>query len=146
MDNKAAIREKILSNNFTRKDYSVFKRNMKTVKKMYHPNLTSHIDLPEAITQMAEDSTKIRGGAPIYVILFLMLLFGNDKTEALIYITVMTIVMLIVLWTNASQRSLPISTDLRLMKLAFRMRKILKARTREEKARIKAEKKRKRAK
>jgi len=146
MDNRAAIREKILTNNFTRKDYSVFKRNMKTVKKMYHPDLTAHIDMPEAITQMAEDTSKIRGIIPVYVVLFLMLFLGHDKVGALIYIGVMTAVMMIVLWTNASQRSLPISTDLRLMKLAFRMRKILKVRAREEKARIKAEKKRRRAK
>ncbi|MDN4625624.1 hypothetical protein [Erwinia sp. PsM31] len=145
MENKTAIREKILSNNFTRKDYFVFKNNVQLIKQIYHPDLTTGIDLPEAITQMAEDSTKLRNIAVIYVVLFLILLFRDDKVPVLINITVVTIVLLIVLWTNACQRHLPVSTELRLMKLAIRMRKILKARAREEKARIKAEKKRQRA-
>jgi len=47
---------------------------------------------------------------------------------------------------HAKQRNLPVSTELRLMKLAFRMRKIIRVGAREEKAKIKAEKKRKRGK
>jgi len=145
MENKTAIREKILSNNFTRKDYFVFKSNVQLIKQIYHPDLTAGINLPEAITQMAEDSTKLRNIAVIYVVLFLILLFRHDKAQALINIIVITIVLLIMLWANACQRNLPVSTELRLIKLAIRMRKILKARAREEKARIKAEKKRQRA-
>jgi len=145
MENNAAIREKILSNNFTRKDYFVFKNNVQLIKQIYHPDLTAGIDLPEAITQMAEDSTKLRNIAVVYVVLFLILLFRHDKAQALINIIVITIVLLIMLWANACQRNLPVSTELRLIKLAIRMRKILKARAREEKASIKAEKKRQRA-
>lgn len=145
MENKTAIREKILSNNFTRKDYFVFKNNVQLIKKIYHPDLTAGINLPEAITQMAEDSTKLRNIAVIYAVLFLILLFRHDKAQALINIIVITIVLLIMLWANACQRNLPVSTELRLIKLAIRMRKILKARAREEKASIKAEKKRQRA-
>ncbi|MEI2265451.1 hypothetical protein [Erwinia sp. CGal63] len=47
---------------------------------------------------------------------------------------------------HAKQRNLSVVTELRLMKLAFRMRKIIKVRAREEKAKIKAEKKHKRGK
>lgn len=123
MENKTAIREKILSNNFTRKDYFFFKNNVQLIKQIYHPDLTAGIDLPEAITQMAEDSTKLRNIAVVYVVLFLILLFRHDKAQALINIIVITIVLLIMLWANACQRNLPVSTELRLIKLAIRMRK-----------------------
>jgi len=146
MTTKNQIRAFILSNNFTRRDYSAFKTNMQIVKKRYHPDLTAGVDLPEAITQMAEDSTSLKGFVILVVVMLLFMLCSSDPVSVLISLVIIIVAFAGSLWGHAKQRNLPVSTELRLMKLAFRMRKIIKVRAREEKAKIKAEKKRKRGK
>jgi len=73
---------------------------------IYHPDLTACSDLPAAITPMAEDSTKISSIVALHVVLALVLLFGQDRSQVLISILAVTVVMLIT-WLHASQRSLP---------------------------------------
>ncbi|RRZ96867.1 hypothetical protein [Erwinia sp. 198] len=146
MDRKTQIRQQILTNGFTLKDYSAFKTNMKIVKKRYHPDLTKDVDLLESITQMAEDSTSLKGMATLFIMMLLFMLRDSDPVALLITLSITLAILAVLLWMHAKGRNLPVSTELRLMKLAFRMRKILKVRAREEKARIKAEKKRQRGK
>jgi len=146
MDRKTQIRQQILTNGFTLKDYSAFKTNMKIVKKRYHPDLTKDVDLLESITQMAEDSTSLKGMATLFILMLLFMLRDSDPVGLLITLSITLAILAGSLWMHAKERNLPVSTELRLIKLAFRMRKILKVRAREEKARIKAEKKRQRGK
>ncbi|WP_312759784.1 hypothetical protein [Pantoea brenneri] len=73
---------------------------------------------------MAEDSTKISSIVALHVVLALVLLFGQNRSQVLISILAVRL--------HASQhRAAPDETG-------FRLRKILKARAREEKASIRA--------
>jgi len=81
MTTKNQIRAFILSNNSTRRDYSAFKTNMQIVKKRYHPGLTAGVDLPEAITQMAEDSTSLKGHAILVAGMLLFTLVAALRLE-----------------------------------------------------------------
>ncbi|WP_410515746.1 hypothetical protein QO152_18715 [Pantoea allii] len=146
MERKTEIRKKILSNRFSRRDYRAFKTNMKIVKSRYHPDLTADLDLTESITQMAEDSTSLKGLVFTIVIMLIYSLRDFALMGLLFSFGLMLFVLAMIIWANAKQRNLPVMTELRLIKLAWRMRSILRVRAREEKARLKAEKKRKRAK
>jgi len=142
MDRKTEIRKKILSNRFTPQDYSAFETNMKIVKKRYHPDLTANLDLAESITQMAEDSSSLKGLAFMLMIMQLFFLHVLSRGGVIFSIGVMIFVIAFPIWMNARNRNLPFMTELRLMKLAWRLRAILKARAREQKATFKSKKRR----
>jgi len=148
MDIRNQIRAKILSNKFTFKDYSAFKTNMKIVKKRYHPDLTADVDLLESITQMAEDSTSVKGLLFTNFIMLLVLLKEEHLTAAFVFFAfaLATVISFCMVWIRAKERNLPVSTEFRLIKLAIRMRKMLKIRAHQQKAKIKAEKKQRRSK
>lgn len=144
MGRKAEIRAKIVSNNFTRKDYHAFKTNMRIVQARYHPDLTAGVDMPEAITQMAEDSSSLKAMVIINIVLPIIMFPAGRIGELLTSLIAVNIAFFAVLWSNAKERNLSLMTEFRLIKLAARMKKIIKIRAREEKARIKAEKNKRR--
>lgn len=142
MDRKTEIRKKILSNRFTPQNYNAFKTNMKIVKKRYHPDLTADLDLTESITQMAENNSSLKGLAFMLMIMLLFFLQELARGGVTFSIGVMILVIAFSIWINVRNRNLPFTTELRLMKLAWRLRAILKARAREQKTTLKAEKRR----
>ncbi|RAR72124.1 hypothetical protein C7420_103299 [Pantoea ananatis] len=140
MDRKTEIRKKILSNRLTPQDYSGFKTNMKIVKKRYHPDLTANFDLTESITQMAEDNSSLKGLAFMLMIMLLFFQHELSRGGVIFSIGVMIFVIAFSIWMNARNRNLPFMAELRLMKLAWRLRAFLKALASKRKTTYKAEK------
>jgi len=91
---------------------------------------------------MAEDSSSLKELAFMLVNMLLFFLHELARRGVLFSIGVMIFVIAFSIWMNARNRNLPFMTELRLMKLAWRLSAILKARAREQKATFKAEKRR----
>lgn len=115
--------DKIRSNGFTQKEFLKFRSIYKEVKQTFNPNITQDISLISIIKNDAKDAyTNIK----LYIFAFSFFVFGSliiaTAKEALIFALIITAIAFFNIFTTAKEKKTSIATELKLIKLFFRLR------------------------